>query len=151
MSGRAQLEDGYRGTLEHGIVSELEDNNIKFQYETLKIQWEHLTYRTYTPDFILDNGIIVEAKGRFLASERVRALAIKRQHPELDIRFVFTNSKTKLYKGYPSSYGEWCKKNGFKYNDKVIPKEWAEEKGINKHPKIITIENRRSKYVKSKK
>jgi hypothetical protein len=40
---------------------------------------------------------------------------------------VFANSKAKLYKGAKSSYGDWCKKNGFKYADKVIPDEWLEE------------------------
>jgi hypothetical protein len=40
---------------------------------------------------------------------------------------VFNNSRAKLYKGAKSSYGDWCKKYGFKYADKVIPKEWLEE------------------------
>ncbi len=33
----------------------------------------------------------------------------------------------KLYKGAKSSYGDWCKKHGFKYADKTIPKEWLKE------------------------
>ena len=94
--GRAQLEKGYRGTLEHGIVKELKKRRAKFEYETLKIRWEEIMYRSYTPDFILRNGIIIEAKGRFLPRERVRAIAVKKQFPDLDIRFVFSNSKSKI-------------------------------------------------------
>ena len=66
MFGRAQLEKGYRGTLEHGIVKELKKRRAKFEYETLKIRWEEIMYRSYTPDFILRNGIIIEAKGRWI-------------------------------------------------------------------------------------
>ena len=98
MFGRAQLEKGYRGSLEHSIVKDLKKRRAKFEYETLKIRWEEIMYRSYTPDFILRNGIIIEAKGRFLPRERVRAIAIKKQFPYLDIRFVFSNSNAKIYK-----------------------------------------------------
>ena len=52
---------------------------------------------------------------------------IQKQFPDLDIRFVFQNSRAKLYKGAKSSYGDWCKKYGFKYADKSIPDTWLEE------------------------
>lgn len=81
----------------------------------------------YTPDFILPNGIIVETKGRFVPEDRQKHILIKRQYPELDIRFVFTNSRAKLYKGSKTSYADWCFKYGFKYADKVIPKAWFSE------------------------
>lgn len=106
-------------------------------YEEIKIEWEDLAYRTYTPDFVLNNGIIVETKGRFMAADRRKHIAIKKQHPKLDIRFVFTNSKCKLSKGAKSSYADWCIKNGFRYYDRIIPEDWLKEKGKNKHPKFI--------------
>ena len=55
--------------------------------------------RTYTPDFELPNGIIIESKGRFVAADRKKHLLVQKQHPELDIRFVFSNSKAKISKG----------------------------------------------------
>ena len=103
----------------------------------MKIEWEDLTYRTYTPDFILKNGIIIETKGRFLSADRKKHIAIKKQHPDLDIRFVFTNSRSKLQKGAKSSYGQWCDKYGFRYYDRIIPEDWLKEKGKDKHPKFI--------------
>ncbi len=115
----------------------LDTIKYKYDYESIKIEWEDLTYRTYTPDFILNNGIIIETKGRFLASDRKKHVAIKKQHPDLDIRFVFTNSKNKLQKGAKSSYGQWCDKHGFRYYDRIIPEDWLKEKGKNKHPKFI--------------
>lgn len=97
-------------------------------YETLK-----LTYTTpptehkYTPDFPLPNGIIVETKGRFTAEDRAKHLLVKAQHPDRDIRFVFSNSRARLYKGSPTSYAMWCDKHGFKYADKLIPQAWLHE------------------------
>lgn len=101
--------------------------NIKFTYEKEKIKWVDLKIRTYTPDFVLENGIIIETKGRFISVDRRKHKEIKKQFPDLDIRFVFNNSRSKLYKGAKSSYGDWCKKHGFKYADKTIPKEWLKE------------------------
>jgi len=82
--------------------------------------------RHYTPDFILANGVIIETKGRFVSNDRRKHVEIKKQHPELDIRFVFQNSRSKIYKGAKSTYGDWCKRHGFLYADKFIPDEWLE-------------------------
>ena len=120
----------------------------KYGYESIKIEWEDLAYRTYTPDFILDNGIIIETKGRFLAIDRRKHLAIQKQHPALDIRFVFTNSRTKLRKGAKSSYGQWCDKYGFRYYDRIIPEDWLKEKGKNKHPKFIKFRGTKVRRIK---
>ena len=134
---------GYRSGLEDKVATYLIQNNVNFLYEKVKIEWEDLAYRTYTPDFILYNGIIIETKGRFIASDRRKHLAIKKQHPDLDIRFIFTNSRNKLRKGAKSSYGEWCIKYGFRYFDRIIPEDWLREKGVNKHPKFIKYKNKK--------
>jgi len=134
---RDAIKHGYRSGLEHSLSLYLDNLKYKYYYEDIKIEWEDLSYRTYTPDFILKNGIIIETKGRFIASDRRKHLAIKKQHPNLDIRFVFTNSKNKLRKGAKSSYGEWCIRYGFRYCDRVIPEDWLKEKGKNNHPKFI--------------
>ena len=122
----------------------MKEQRVKFKYEPFKIEWEDLAYRTYTPDFVLFNGVIIETKGQFTASDRRKHLAIKKQHPKLDIRFVFENSRRKLRKGAKSTYGEWCAKYGFRYYDRIVPEEWLKEKGKNKHDKFI-------KYPRKKK
>ena len=134
---------GYRSGLEDKVATYLIKQNVNFLYEKIKIEWEDLAYRTYTPDFILDNGIIIETKGRFIALDRRKHLAIKKQHPELDIRFIFTNSKNKLRKGAKSSYAEWCIKHGFRYFDRIIPEDWLKEKGKNKYPEFIKYKNKK--------
>lgn len=118
---------GYRSGLEVKVAKQLEEAGVKFEYETTKIKYRVEEDRTYTPDYLLPNGILVETKGRFVLEDRKKHLLVKSQHPHLDIRFVFTNSKTKIRKGSPTSYADWCIKNGFIYSDKLIPKEWLNE------------------------
>ena len=83
------LRQGYRSGLEIKNKDFLVEKGIKVKYEELKIEWEDLMYRIYTPDFVLPNGIIIETKGRFTADDRRKHAFIKLQHPKLDIRFVF--------------------------------------------------------------
>lgn len=128
---------GYRSGLELKTAQYLDNLFIKYKYEKIKIEWEDLTYRTYTPDFVLYNGIIIETKGMFTAADRKKHLAIKKQHPHLDIRFVFENSNRKLRKGAKTRYYQWCNKYDFDYYDRIIPEEWLKEKGKDKYPKFI--------------
>ena len=59
----------YRSGLEMNVALFLKDKQKKVRYEALKIEWEDLRYRTYTPDFVLDNGIIIETIGFFDADD----------------------------------------------------------------------------------
>jgi hypothetical protein len=121
---RHAIKNGYRSGLEDDIAKDLKDRGLEFEYEKLKVRWQLLENKTYTPDFKLPNGIIIESKGRFVQADRKKHLIIQDQHPFLDIRFVFSNSRSKLYKGAKSTYGDWCNKHGFLYADKRIPDEW---------------------------
>lgn len=122
------IANGYRSGLEDRNVEHLNKNGVKYTYETTKIKWiDPAKNRTYTPDFVLENGIIVETKGRFFPKDRQKHVQVKKQHPDLDIRFVFQNSRDKINKGSKTTYGAWCDKNGFTYADKIIPVEWTEE------------------------
>ena len=145
---REAIKYGYRSGLEHKISMALDTIKYKYNYESIKIEWEDLAYRTYTPDFILNNGVIIETKGRFLTTDRRKHLCIKKQHPKLDIRFVFTNSRSKLSKGAKSTYAEWCIKHGFRYYDRIIPEDWLKEKGKNKHPTFIKFSGTKVKRSK---
>lgn len=118
--------DDFRSGLEHRIAKHLEEKGCTYEYENLKIKYQRKP-STYTPDFELHNGIIIEGKGRFVSADRAKHLLVKKQHPELDIRFVFSNSKSKLYKGSKNTYGDWCDKHGFLYSDKIIPESWLLE------------------------
>ena len=84
----------------------------------------------YTPDFLIPTKtgyFLVETKGRFVPADRQKHLLIKKQFPEKDIRFVFSNQNQKLYKGSKTSYANWCDKHGFTYANKTIPDAWFNE------------------------
>jgi hypothetical protein len=125
---KAALKHGYRSGLEDTIANQLDMMRVKYKYEELKISYTvPESKHKYTPDFQLPNGIIVETKGRFVTADRKKHLLVKQQHPELDIRFVFSNPRCKISKVSKTTYADWCDKYGFKYSAKMIPEEWINE------------------------
>ena len=127
------IKEGYRSGLEKKVAEQIASLGFPVDYENLKISFvQPSKKRRYTPDFVLPNGIIIETKGRFTSSDRQKHLMVQEQHPDLDIRFVFSNSNNRLNKTSKTTYAMWCEKNQFLYADKWIPEEWFMEpwKGI---------------------
>lgn len=122
------LAHGFRSGLEETFAAQLEAAGVSFEYEAFKIPFvQPVKKRTYTPDFRLPNGIIVETKGRFLTEDMHKHLWVKQQHPDLDIRFVFSNAHSKLNKRSTTTYADWCVKHGFMYATRVCPVAWLKE------------------------
>jgi len=132
-------KEGFRSTLELYLAKCLRSLRKKFRYEKVKIKYYIFRIATYTPDFVLYNGIIIETKGWFKPSDRVKHLRIKEQHPALDIRFIFNNEHSKISPTSKTTYGSWCDKHGFKYATRVIPEGWLNEKGKDTYPKVIDV------------
>lgn len=125
---RRAVLHGYRSGLEERIAKELAERGINVVFEGRKVFYTPpLKVRSYTPDWPLPNGIIVETKGRFLTEDRQKHKAIKAEHPDLDVRFVFSNSRAKLSKGSKTTYAKWCDDYGFLWADKSIPDAWLLE------------------------
>lgn len=119
---------GFKSGLEDSVSNQIKSKGIVVEYEKEIVSYTiPASQHIYHPDFKLPNGIIVETKGRFVPDDRKKHILIKKQHPDLDIRFVFTNSKNKINKTSKTTYADWCTKNGFIYADKVIPDEWFAE------------------------
>lgn len=137
---RHALKLGYKSGLEETISRQIEDAGLVVRYEQDKINyvWPERA-SVYTPDFALpssDGGVFfLETKGRWTVDDRHKHLLIKQQHPDLDIRFVFSNQNSKLYKGSPTTYAQWCDKHGFRYANRTIPEAWLEEGDKNEKPK----------------
>ena len=130
ISDKVKLKSG----LEEVIYNFLSAENVSFSYETLKITFEQPTQkRTYTPDFPIQNSqLVIETKGAFNSADRKKMKTIKAQNPNLDIRFIFSNSKTKIGKKSKTTYAKWCDLFGFKYHciqstKETFPKEWLKE------------------------
>lgn len=128
---------GFRSGLEERTAGDLTNREVPFAFEEEKIEYEKpARVSKYTPDFVIedrpdgtprDQKLIIETKGRFLTADRQKHLLVKKQHPHLDIRFVFTNPNAKINKTSKTTYASWCVKNGFQYAKERIPQEWLEE------------------------
>lgn len=127
--GFSAFKNKCRSRFELKIGKQLFKLKVPFEYEKIKLKFQQPPKdRTYTPDFILPNGIIIEAKGRLTVKTRQKHEWVKDQHPELDIRFVFQRAKNPIYKGSKTTYGDWADKNGFRWANKTIPVSWLKEK-----------------------
>jgi hypothetical protein len=109
------LEKGVRSGLEEVITEYLGKNGVGFEYEPLALPYEPpVKVRHYTFDWLLENGIIIEGKGKFPTEDRQKMLAVKKQYPALDIRFVFSNSRTTLTTQKNTEFHAWARRRGIK-------------------------------------
>jgi hypothetical protein len=132
----------HRSGLEVKVAEQLNKLKANYEFEPKegKIVYEiPSSIHTYTPDFVITSKsgktIIVETKGIWDYADRYKHLLIRRQHPDLDIRFVFTRSKQRIRKGSTTTYASICEGLGrapfkgvkWQYADKRIPDEWLSE------------------------
>lgn len=110
------IANGYRSGLEDKVAEQLSAAGLSVQYEAVTFRYtKPVRPSRYTPDFVLPNGIIVETKGRFITDDRQKHKLIKEQHPDLDVRFVFSNSKTTIASQKSTAFREWLlKEKGIK-------------------------------------
>lgn len=92
---------------------------VPFQYETERLSY--ILARHYIPDFIVQtpNGkVYIECKGYLRPEDKSKLLAVKRMHPNVDLRILFYASNKKNIK--------WAEKNGIRWAIGKIPKEWID-------------------------
>lgn len=130
---QAAVKHGYRSGLEETVAASLRDRHVPFTYEKLVLPWvEPETKHRYTPDFVLETRtgktIIIETKGRWFRADRLKMLAVVKQHPDLDIRMVFQQPNARIAKGSKTTYAVWCqKKLGILWSKGDIPTSWILE------------------------
>lgn len=135
---------GFRSGLEGDNAKLLESWGVPVLFEVGKVRYEiPASLHTYTYDFELPNGIIVETKGKFEPQDRAKHLLIQAQHPDLDIRFVFQRPSDPINKGSKTTYAMWATKHGFKWAFKRIPREWVEEEGPRMKPGDVLLQRKR--------
>lgn len=137
----------YRSKYELEVATNLETQNIAFEYESVPIEYlqpvikgtcpscgscKVAQRRTYTPDFALKNAtdnvaFFIETKGLFTSENRRTMALVKQQHPEIDIRMLFMRNN-KVHKNNPKTYGDWCNEQGIKWAvGKEAPAHWLKE------------------------
>jgi hypothetical protein len=115
----------FRSGFEKSIALALTEAGVEFEFETVNIAY--VLSHIYIPDFILPNGILVECKGFLRSDDRRKHLAIKDQHPDLDIRFVFMSPNGVVGGAKKLTCAKWADKHGFLWAKRWIPKDWMRE------------------------
>lgn len=120
---------GYRSGLEVRTADYLNERGIDFAYEPGKLPYtKPVTHHTYTPDFVLwHNGIVIDTKGRWETADRQKFKLIREQHPDLDLRLVFSNPLTKIGKKSKTTYGMYAARIGCQFAKETIPQAWLDE------------------------
>lgn len=156
---------GYRSGLEVSAAKQLQKDAVEFEYESNDCKfiyykkvvngrlvtipefdevkapkgWKIKQKCTYTCDFLITkkNGekLFIETKGRFKPSDRAKHLLLQEQHPDADIRIVFSSNGVvkKNKNGVHYRNADWAEDNGFKYHivkgkdDFIIPRGWYNE------------------------
>jgi hypothetical protein len=128
--GRRKVKSQFEFDLYKELSGLIRDSG-SIEYETEKL--EYTETKQYLPDLIVrgrDGNIrfYIEGKGYFPYDERAKMVAVKAQHPDLDIRIVFyRDTPSSLGKGNKMKPTEWATKYGFPSAVKTIPEEWFTE------------------------
>tara|TARA_B100000767_G_scaffold155933_1_gene146638 strand:+ start:681 stop:1127 length:447 start_codon:yes stop_codon:yes gene_type:complete len=126
------IKNGWRSGLEETLAADLKSKGIDYEYEQHVLKFEVPSrIARYTPDFYIKTKsgktIIVESKGQFKVANRQSMILVKKQHPDIDLRFVFSRSKETISKTSKTTYAMWCEKHGFLYADLTVPEGWLNE------------------------
>lgn len=116
----------YRSLFEGKVAAILDNMGVAYEYEGEKIPY--YVERNYLTDFkLMDNGIYIETKGYLMSEDQRKYRAVKEQHPEIDLRFVFQKVNGKV-QGSQMTCADWCRKYGFQYAEGAVPQEWIDER-----------------------
>jgi hypothetical protein len=113
----------FRSGLEERVADLLCELGVKYEYESTKIPY--VIHHTYTPDFILPSGVLLECKGYWDAEDRRKIKAVKTLNPELDLRMVFQSPYNTISKKSKTTYAKYCERLNIPWTSYAnIPIEW---------------------------
>jgi hypothetical protein len=134
----------FASKFEARVAGELDAANVSYTYETYSYEYDEplrknrarcadcdstdlLRTGWYTPDFFLESGVVIETKGRFTAADRRKMLAVKEQHPDLNIVMLFMRDN-KIHRNSKTFYSDWCMEHGFDFAIGSPKEEWLHGK-----------------------
>ena len=100
----------FRSGLEEKVADLLGELGVKYDYESTKVPY--VIQHTYTPDFVLPNGVYLECKGYWDADDRRKIKAVKTLNPDLDLRMVFQAPYNTISKKSKTTYAQYCERLG---------------------------------------
>jgi hypothetical protein len=131
---------GRRSKFEDTVAGWLDAEGITYQYEPWQLEYQEplrknlaecgdcgssnlLRTGWYTPDFVLDSGLIIEAKGRFTAADRRKMLAVIEGHPDERIVMLFMRDN-RIHRRSQTYYSDWCMERDIDYDIGQLKQEW---------------------------
>jgi hypothetical protein len=127
-----------KGTFEERVINKLEKAGVQFQYEPHNLPYT--VERQYYPDLLVGD-IYIELKGFFRQDAQRKMKAVKAQHPDLDIRFLFQRASSPVHgakkrkDGSKMTCAEWADRYGFVWAEgEQVPEEWINESTSNSKP-----------------
>ncbi len=125
----------YRNRFEQQTAISIAEHGVKSAYESTKL--DYTVSGRYLVDFEIltatSKKIYIETKGNGLSFDghvKRKLIAVKQQHPEIDLRIVFYSDGKcgpKRKDGTFMRQSDWATKYGFKWAIKTIPEEWYAE------------------------
>lgn len=113
----------FRSGLEEKVADLLGELGVKYDYESTKVPY--VIHHTYTPDFILPSGVMLECKGYWDADDRRKIKAVKTLNPDLDLRMVFQAPYNTISKKSKTTYAQYCERLNIPWTSfHNIPLEW---------------------------
>ena len=115
----------FKSGFERTVAANLNARGADFVYEGL--EFPYILTGTYHPDIqLVRNGIVIELKGILDRESKRKMAAVRKQYPDLDIRFLFMDANKKI-PGSKQTHAQWAEKNGFRWAEREVPQEWLDE------------------------
>ena len=113
----------FKSGLEEKVSDLLCELGVDYEYEG--ISFDYTITHEYTPDFYLENGIVLETKGFWRPEDRRKIKQVITDNPEIDLRMVFQDPYKKISKKSKTTYAKWCSRYGIKWCAfHAIPVDW---------------------------
>ena len=123
---RARKKHRGRSGYEDKIMTFLETQGVKYQYESETVSYTvPETKKRYIPDFKVGK-VLIEGKGRWLAADRRKIKMVLQQNPGLNLKMLFMRDDP-IRKGSKTRYSDVCKKLGIDYEISPtgsVPRRW---------------------------
>lgn len=106
-----------KNKFEQKINRQLKRSHLEYRYETEKIPY--ILARHYVPDFVVQTPqgkLYIECKGYLRPEDKAKLVAVRKFHPEKDLRIIFYSHNRR--------YIKWAEKVGIPWAIGKIPREW---------------------------
>lgn len=117
-----------RSKFEETIFQSIQGKAV-VEYESEKLSYT--VSLSYVPDLVVRfttrPTMYLELKGYLDYDDQRKMKAVKKDNPDLDIRFVFMKDN-KISKTSKLTYSSWSEKYGFPYCFNSIPEDWLIDK-----------------------